>query len=200
MQGNLTLLPRIKPLIIKKKKTKLCVPTYKPLALLFMFFSFSIIGWLWETVLMFFISGSLVNRGVLHGFWLPIYGFGGLLFLVLLNRFRQRPLLVFILGIVTSGVIEYSTSWCLETFFHASWWDYSQSKINLHGRVSLEGLVFFAAAGCLILYFLAPRLNRFLEKIPRRGRYYLAAGLVILFLADTVFSLANPNMGIGITC
>ncbi len=41
------------------------------------FFTFSFAGWLWEVFLHVYLDHALVNRGVLYGPWLPIYGFGG---------------------------------------------------------------------------------------------------------------------------
>lgn len=47
---------------------------YSLQTLILLFFTFSFIGWVWEVSLHLFGSGVFVNRGVLHGPWLPIYG------------------------------------------------------------------------------------------------------------------------------
>ena len=60
-----------------------------------MFFVLSISGWVWEVVLHFLRYGELINRGVLHGPWLPIYGSGGILILLLLNKLRKYPIAEF---------------------------------------------------------------------------------------------------------
>ena len=49
------------------------------------------VGWIWEVSLSMISYGRFVNRGVLHGPWIPIYGFGCVLILLLLKRFRMRP-------------------------------------------------------------------------------------------------------------
>lgn len=56
-----------------------------------LFFSCALIGWLWEVAISFAQYGIFINRGVLHGPWLPIYGFGGLGIIILLKRFRKHP-------------------------------------------------------------------------------------------------------------
>ena len=58
------------------------------------FFTFSFAGWLWEVFLHVYLDHALVNRGVLYGPWLPIYGFG-VLILFLLRRFAKKPHMFF---------------------------------------------------------------------------------------------------------
>ena len=60
-------------------------------SLVLIFFTFSVIGWLWEVSLHLFGDGVFVNRGFFHGPWLPIYGTGGILVIVLLKRFAKKP-------------------------------------------------------------------------------------------------------------
>lgn len=49
---------------------------YSVTSVILLFFSFCFIGWLWEVSLHLVSDGEFVNRGVLHGPWLPIYGMG----------------------------------------------------------------------------------------------------------------------------
>ncbi|MGO5028330.1 putative ABC transporter permease [Candidatus Agathobaculum pullicola] len=65
-----------------------------------LFLVFSIAGWLWEVGLHLLLDGELVNRGTMLGPWLPIYGVGGMLSVLLLGRFIARPLAVFTLGAI----------------------------------------------------------------------------------------------------
>ena len=60
------------------------------------FFTMSLTGWLWEVCLHLISDGSFVNRGFLHGPWLPIYGSGSILILTLLHKLRKKPLLEFL--------------------------------------------------------------------------------------------------------
>ena len=62
---------------------------YKLVHLLLMFFIFSVVGWVWEVMLGYVTGGVLVNRGVLHGPLLPIYGRGVILILILLKKLRK---------------------------------------------------------------------------------------------------------------
>ena len=69
--------------------------SYGMTGIILLFFIFSVVGWCWEVGLHLVQSGHLVNRGVLHGPWLPIYGSGGVLVLILLKKVRERPVVTF---------------------------------------------------------------------------------------------------------
>ena len=73
---------------------------YRLSSLVIIFMSMCFIGWAWEVVLHLIMDGKFVNRGTLYGPWLPIYGMGGLVILVLLNKFREKPFLEFSLMVV----------------------------------------------------------------------------------------------------
>lgn len=103
------------------------------------FFTMSLTGWLWEVCLHLISDGSFVNRGFLHGPWLPIYGSGSILILTLLHKLRKKPLLEFLAIILLCGCIEYYISWFLEQMYDGMrWWDYSDYFLNLNGRVCVE--------------------------------------------------------------
>lgn len=97
---------------------------YPITTLILLFFLFSFTGWVWEVICHLVEDRMFINRGVLFGPWLPIYGTGGILILVLLKRFFDRPGLLFVMIMTVCGVVEYVTGWWLETFFHTRWWDY----------------------------------------------------------------------------
>jgi len=144
-------------------------------------------------------QGSFVNRGVLHGPWLPIYGSGGVVVLVLLQKIRQKPWLTFILTVIICGILEYSTSWYLETFKGHKWWDYSGYFLNLNGRICAEGLLVFGLGGCAFIYILAPRIDDLIEKIPLKIQIIACIVLMGLFATDQIYSHKHPNTGAGVT-
>lgn len=163
------------------------------------FFIMCIIGWCWEVFYEFINHGNLVNRGTMHGPWLPIYGSGGAVILVFLKRFGKNPALLFLITMVVCGIIEYFSAWYLETYKHMKYWDYSGYFLNIQGRVCLEGLLVFAIAGCACVYIIAPRLDTLINKLPLRYRYIIGLSLTGLFCVDIVYSHYFPNEGKGIT-
>ncbi len=173
---------------------------YSAWSVVLIFFAMSFVGWAWEVGLHLIADGTFVNRGVLHGPWLPIYGTGSVMMLLLLNRFRRKPVLEFVLAVALCGSVEYFTSVYLE-FVHngTRWWDYTGYFLNLNGRVCAAGLLVFGIGGMAIIYVLAPFLDGLFRRIPQK--LLMAAGVVLLlfFAADQIYSSAHPNTGKGIT-
>lgn len=164
---------------------------------LLLFFLFSAAGWAWEVLLTALTTGRWVNRGMLHGPWLPVYGWGGVLLAAALGRLREKraaPLL----GVLVGGGVEYGTALLLEVRFRQRWWDYSGQWGNLGGRVCLASLAGFALAGW-VLARLAPRLEGWLARLPGGPRRVLCRGVSLLFALDWAASLLRPNTGAGVS-
>lgn len=173
--------------------------SYSMVNLVLMFFIFSFMGWCWEVGLHLMQTGTLVNRGIMHGPWLPIYGVGGLMILVLLRRFRDSPPRLFGMTMILCGVLEYATSYVLELMLGMRWWDYSGYLLNINGRICLEGLLAFAIGGVLFVYILAPIADEALNRVPMKIRTGLITVLATLFGLDLAYSILSPNGGEGIT-
>lgn len=172
---------------------------YSLKSLILLFFTFSFIGWVWEVALHIVEDGVFVNRGVMYGPWLPIYGSGGVLILVLLQRVRRHPILTFFLTVAICGIVEYGTSWYLEVTKGTKWWDYSGYFLNLDGRICAEGLLVFGLGGCAFIYVLAPFFDELYQKIPAHRQLLICMMLIAAFAADSSYSHLYPNTGKGIT-
>ncbi len=172
---------------------------YSISSLILIFFILSFVGWLWEVLLHLVSDGIFVNRGVLHGPWLPIYGFGSILILTLLYRFRNKPYLLFFMSVILCGVVEYSTSYYLEVTNGMKWWDYTGYFLNINGRVCAEGLLVFGIGSMFVVYFVAPILDNYIKKIKTEYVIYFCIILCSIYLIDLVISYYKPNTGVGIT-
>ena len=172
---------------------------YSVLSLVTMFFIYSGFGWVWEVVYYYMLQGHYINRGVLHGPWLPIYGAGGIAILIFLFPLRKSPSKHFFATMVLCGTLEYVTSVILEYAFGAEWWNYDGFFLNINGRICLEGLLVFGLAGLAFIYFLSPIIDDRIRKINPAKLLPVAIVLIALFVFDFIYSNIHPNMGDGIT-
>ncbi|MBR1764352.1 MAG: DUF975 family protein [Ruminococcus sp.] len=174
--------------------------SYSLTSIVLMFFICCFIGWAWELIYKFVEVGELVNRGFMHGPWLPIYGCGGLLILILLKKFRKYPIVEFFAAVVLCGVVEYFTAYYLEmTHDGQKWWDYSGYFLNINGRVCAEGLLVFGIGGVAFVYFGAPMLDNLLRRLRLHYALPVCIALVTVFFMDLGYSKRSPNQGKGIT-
>lgn len=169
------------------------------LTTILLFFAFSFIGYLWEMILFIFKKKKFVNRGFLKGPWLPIYGCGMILILVLFSRFMNKPFLMVILIILLCGFLEYMTSYILEKLFYKKWWDYKDSFLNINGRVCFVGLLFFGVGGVICTYYIATYLIIKISNFSYYSKLLFTLILIILFIIDIYSSLNKPNKGQNIS-
>lgn len=156
-----------------------------------LFFSvYSMIGWLCESIYCSIPQKRWINRGFLNGPFCPVYGFGALLILAVLSpllRLFEFPLeliVLFFTATLLTSVLEYVTSVLLEKLFHTSWWDYSNHKYQIHGRVCLMNSLLFGVMSTLVLEVLHPLISSLLHAVPRIVSFPLAGGLFVYFILD----------------
>lgn len=195
---------RLSPIEEAYKKSNLRVlhpnRNYTVTSILVCFFFMCFVGWIWEVSLSMISYGCFVNRGVLHGPWIPIYGFGCVLILLLLKRFRMRPKVEFSMAVLLCGCIEYFTGFFLElTHNGQKWWDYTGYFLNLDGRICAEGLLVFGVGGMAFVYVIAPLIDNWVKEHLNKKLSAACLVLLLLFGADVVYSHFEPNVGEGVT-
>ena len=172
---------------------------YRLTDFIIMFFLFSFVGWLWEVSLHVVQDHAFINRGTMYGPWLPIYGAGGAFIIIFLCKYKGNKPKLFLLTMVLCGILEYLTSFVLEFFNNAEYWNYDDMFANLNGRVCLAGLIAFALGGFLGIYILGPLIKNLVDKIGRKWSVIICSVLVTAFVIDLICCIVfGPNAGEGI--
>lgn len=178
---------------IKSESRTVC--GYSFLEYIYIFFFFAVAGWLWECGLYLVRDNVLVNRGTKYGPWIPIYGYGGILVILLLSRFRHSKLRVFFYGILVSTCFEYLASVVLEYGLNVVYWDYSDEILNLNGRISLVSSLAFGVFSLTGVYLFAPAAAAVAQRLNPKHRRIVAIVLCSLYgldiLACAIFGF-NP--------
>lgn len=164
-----------------------------------LFFLVSFLGWVWEVCIYLVRDGQFVNRGILSGPWLPIYGAGTLFLYLLLRRWKRRPLPVFLISMTVCSLLEYLAGFFLEKAWGIRWWDYSDMPLNLDGHVCLMSGLMFGLGGLFLVFFLIPVYTGLYHKIPEKVRLAAVFLLLGIFVADAAHGADFPNIGQGIT-
>lgn len=154
------------------------------------FVLYSMAGWVYESTLASIMHKGLINRGFLNGPYCPIYGCGAVLVLLLLGDLRN-PFLLFLSAALLTGILEYLVSWVLEKLFHARWWDYSEKRFNIKGRIYLKGIIVFGLFSLILIRFLHPPVASLTAAIPVNLRLAMALTFFLLILVDTVYTLTK---------
>lgn len=154
-----------------------------------LFFIFSFLGWVMEVTLTLITDKKFVNRGFLLGPCCPIYGCGCILLNLLLHNYTNNILVLFILTMFTCSSLEYITSFLMEKIFKLRWWDYSQMKFNINGRICLETMTPFSILGVLAIKYATPFFITNINKLSEKTILIISIILITLFIIDVIISL-----------
>jgi len=156
------------------------------------------IGWLYEVTLAFLYEYGFVNRGFLCGPYLPLYGSGALLLILLLQplmsvrtpgRKPAAPPVVFLAVVLITTTLEYAVGLFLETVFYQRFWDYSTYNWQFQGRICASASIRFGLGGMLFLYVLVPLFTKLIRKIPVGFRFFLSLAVIAILAADLILTL-----------
>ncbi len=161
----------------------------------YFFFICSFLGWIYESSFVSIKEHKLTNRGFLTGPWIPIYGAGGTLIMLVTTPFAENYFHVFIAGMLAATVLEYVTSYVMEKLFNLRWWDYSEWTPNLYGRVCLWASVFWGLLSITMQIFIKPAYEKLYLWIAARvpGVYYVGYVILVFFIADLSLSNASAS-------
>ncbi|MDL2323778.1 putative ABC transporter permease [Ruminococcaceae bacterium OttesenSCG-928-A16] len=156
--------------------------------ILWVFIFGCVIGVLWETLYVYFGTGEIQRRsGMLYGPFNQVYGFGAVLFSVILYRYRKKNGFIIFLASALLGMgFEYICSWVQQIMFGSTSWDYSDMPLNLGGRINLEYGIGWGIMGLLFLTHFWPWMSEMIERIPNT----FGKTLTIAFTAFLALNLA----------
>ena len=153
-----------------------------------------IIGWVYEFFFYYMNSNftTFYYRGGNFLPWINIYMYGSFLILFLTRKVKDKPILVFLISLVATGVLEYLSGYVL--YGVLGWtkcWDYNQEILsfgNIGGYVCLRSVLIFAFAGLLLVYFIVPTLIKLVKKYPKQ-LFIISIVLASIFLFDEIYNL-----------
>ena len=181
------------------------IEKFKDIMTYFIFFGF--IGWIYEVIIFIIEDHIFVNRGVLYGPWLPVYGFGGMIIYCLFYRLKNksvkikniniRPLLIFIYITLTAVTVELLTTYICD-FIKTDWrtlWYYGDKFLNFEGRIALKPGLLFGLIGILGIYIIVPLIDKFknINKKPVKIATYIIIALFIIDVIIHIFTGSTYN-------
>ena len=161
-----------------------------PLTLAFLYFIwYSFWGWVIETTYCSVHAHHFVVRGFLAGPICPIYGAGALIMVLFFQPLSAYPLLLYPVACVIMTGWEYLVGWALESITHIKYWDYSDRRFNLKGRVCLTIGLCWGAAAYVAIYWIHPATEFLFSFLIPPVRWYVAIFLALITIGDTVITI-----------
>ena len=123
------------------------------------------------------------------GPYCPIYGLSSIIMILYLNQYNDNIITVFLLAVFVCSIMEYIVSYLMEKLFNARWWDYSDRKFNINGRICLTNAFLFGLLGVFLIYIINPFLTILLLKIKNVFLNIICIIWLVIFVSDFIISM-----------
>lgn len=163
-----------------------------PVPHLFLYFIlYSFLGWVMETCYCSIAERRLVPRGFLYGPICPIYGGGVTLMILFFTPLKQNLVLFYATAVVVMTSWEYFVGWFLEATTHVKYWDYSNFRFNLKGRVCLWVALTWGVLSYIVIFFIHPPIQALCEDLPVWLEFMLCGAFLALLAVDATATIRN---------
>ena len=158
-----------------------------------------IFGWLYEVIFYYFNSGmtEVYFRGGNFLPWINIYAMGAVLIYFLTYKKRKKPLFVFIVSIISTGILEYIGGYFMEHIMQIKCWDYSKEILSfgsINGYVCIRSVLVFGISALLLMYIIVPFCFYLAKKMPKKAFLILSYTICAIFLFDELYNLIFANL------
>ncbi len=150
---------------------------------------YSFLGWCAEVAFAAVRHGRFVNRGFLNGPVCPIYGYGVLCVLLILEPVKDNLLLLFFGSMFFTSAIEFLVGFIMEQLFHDKWWDYSDNPFNIKGYICLEFSIIWGIACVLVVDVVHPLIYALIKKLSSPVGIWIMVALLALLIFDAILTL-----------
>ena len=155
---------------------------------LFFFYFYCFFGWVFESTFVSVKSRKFVNRGFMRGPFLPIYGSGAIMMLVVSMPFQDNILLTYFAGCIGATALELVTGMTMEALFKVRYWDYSNQKFNYKGHICLSSTIAWGFLTILMTEFVHKGVEKIVFAIPSLLLSILTIIITVCIVSDFTLS------------
>ena len=155
---------------------------------LFFFYFYCFFGWCFESSYVSLKNRHPVNRGFMRGPFLPLYGSGAIMMLIVSMPFQHNLVLTYIAGCIGATALEYVTGVAMEALFKVRYWDYSNQKFNFQGQICLSSTLAWGGLTILMTRVVHKPIGQMVLAIPGSVLSIATFVLTVYIVADFTLS------------
>ena len=151
-------------------------------------------GFLYEFIFYYFNGGmkTFYWRGGNFLPWINIYATGSIMIYLLTYKDRKKPLKVFLVSVITTGILEYFSGLGMDKIAGKRCWDYSQEilgALNINGYVCLRSVLVFGVFSLLLIYIVLPLIFYIAKKSNKKVFITTSIILCSIIMIDEFYNL-----------
>lgn len=165
--------------------------------IIFYFTVYSLLGWLLENSYNLFTKREFFKQNFLFGPFKPMYGLTPVLLVYLISPETHWGMVI-LLCLLIPTMVEYLTGALLQKLFNRTWWDYSNTPMQLHGHICLPFSICWTVLSLICIIWIHPMIVSMYGTIePFWAWVWSAIGLY--FLADLVLAIRKHSLQVLMT-
>ena len=153
--------------------------------LLWLFYFYSLIGWIVESSIVIIFNKPTVGRGFLSLPFCYLYGLGAVVMTVLLQGLKTSPFLLFLCCTLTATLVQLLAGIILDKTNGKRWWDYSRCFCNFRGIICLRYSLIWGFLGFLAVMW----VNDFVLTLFIGLNWLVRIIIIVLFVFATLADL-----------
>ena len=157
---------------------------YSVIQWLFFFYFYCFCGWVFESTYVSLKNRKWTNRGFMRGPFLPLYGSGAIMMLVVSAPFQDSVLLTYIAGVIGATVLEYVTGVTMEALFKVRYWDYSKQPFNFQGQICLSSSLAWGFLTIAMTRVVHKPVERLVLSVPENWLTVITILLTVYIVSD----------------
>ena len=151
-------------------------------------------GFLYEFIFYYFNGGmkTFYWRGGNFLPWINIYATGSIMIYLLAYKDRKKPLKVFLVSVITTGILEYFSGHGMDKIAGKRCWDYSREilgALNINGYVCLRSVLVFGVFSLLLIYIVLPLIFYIAKKSNKKVFVTISIILCSIIMIDEFYNL-----------
>lgn len=151
-------------------------------------------GFIYEFIFYYFNGGmkTFYWRGGNFLPWINIYATGSIMIYLLTYKDRKKPLKVFLVSVITTGILEYFSGLVMDKIAGKRCWDYSQEilgALNINGYVCLRSVLVFGVFSLLLIYIVLPLIFYIAKKSNKKVFVTTSIILCSIIMIDEFYNL-----------
>lgn len=151
-------------------------------------------GFFYEFIFYYFNGGmkTFYWRGGNFLPWINIYATGSIMIYLLTYKDRKKPLKVFLVSVITTGILEYFSGLVMDKIAGKRCWDYSQEilgALNINGYVCLRSVLVFGVFSLLLIYIVLPLIFYIAKKSNKKVFVTTSIILCSIIMIDEFYNL-----------
>ncbi|MBD7916519.1 putative ABC transporter permease [Clostridium sp. Sa3CUN1] len=150
---------------------------------------YSIIGWIIEGVYNYIITGSFEKEGFLKGPYKPMYGIAFTILVMLDKYYNLNLISKLMLSLIVPTSIEFISGYILSSFFNEKYWDYSSSRLNYKGIITVKFSFYWMILCYFGINFVQPFVNNIYISLEKYFKIFNSV-ISLIIIIDIIITIS----------